>query len=81
MPVINTKDVGVCTFAYPNLKALALPTCKDKQRSQPTPGYMYTTHNAFLLPHITCVASAMLRIYTLVDASVAIFLQIQICEI
>lgn len=33
MPSINTKDVGVCTFAYPNLKALALPTCKDKQRS------------------------------------------------
>ena len=46
MPAINTKDVGVCTFAYPKLKALALPTCKDKQRSQPTPGCIYTTHNA-----------------------------------
>ena len=30
----NRKGMGVCTFrAYPNLKALALPIYKDKQRS------------------------------------------------
>lgn len=63
MPAINTKDVGVCTFAYPNLKALALPTCKDKQRSQPTPGCIYTTHHAAsAAAHNVRVKRAMQRI-------------------
>ena len=34
--------MGVSTFAHPCLQAFALPLCKDKQRSQPTPSdYMF----------------------------------------
>ena len=35
--VWNKKGMGVSTSAHPRLQALALPLCKDKQRSQPTP--------------------------------------------
>ena len=34
--------MGVTTSAHPCVQAFALPLCKDKQRSQPTPSdYIY----------------------------------------
>ena len=37
--------MGDSTLAHPYTQAFALPPCKDKQRSQPTPSdYIYNTH-------------------------------------
>ena len=50
----NRKGMGVCTFrAYPELKALALPIYKDKQRSQPMPGVVIYRHLTHCMAHIT----------------------------